>query len=631
MATNAEQVQAKLNSIRGFKSALTNKINSSVKAIDDANHRRPTKSSVDILQIEIIKVNKASDLLVEKYSELCEFDQADNFEDYMKKIEDEEVRTAEQIKNLIDTISDLEDKINTQFLQPVAATARVQPAGQAQGQGQGFTKVNLALKPFDLTKDSTPLELRSWIEQFKAYHRSSKMELSHISVQQAYFKNCIDSCLAGRLHSVIQPNTPILDDGGCLDLLNDIFTHQFPIFTRRLLFFKAAPEKSQLFSDWTKTLTRDGDECDLPGLRVDEIYVLRYLVGCHDEKLLDLMMREADPTKAKLDAIIMAYEVACVNRNTMSSDPSVQINAASSRGRGGGRGTSRGRGNQGQGRGNQQPRGGSRPQNPGQNSDGKTRQQRIKEIVSQGLCLKCGHDWQLGHDDNCRGFSGTCNSCSRKGHFSTVCLKGFSGSCVIPSNASARNIHVDDSSNHDEETHTRDHSPAYSAVGALSQVVRTKAIKVNKTSSNSSINLPTPRINIDLHTQSGKIFNVNALPDTGATRTLISYDLAQRFGLVPIHARRDIITVANGEHIDCAGAVNVGVFHNGSAVVIDALITSGLQNEILISWYDLRELGIIPIDFPNAKAFLAKSAVIPPPIISRPSSPSYASIASKNI
>ncbi len=49
----------------------------------------------------------------------------------------------------------------------------------------------------------------------------------------------------------------------------------------------------------------------------------------------------------------------------------------------------------------------------------------------------------------------------------------------------------------------------------------------------------------------------------------------------------------------------------GASVVVDAIISKDLDNEILLSWFDMQALGVLPVDFPNKVAAFKDKHVIP--------------------
>ena len=72
------------------------------------------------------------------------------------------------------------------------------------------TKPNEALCPKKLSRDCTPVELNIWVESFKAYYVSGRLELASVGEQQAYFRACIEAPLVARISGRVTPDTPVL-------------------------------------------------------------------------------------------------------------------------------------------------------------------------------------------------------------------------------------------------------------------------------------------------------------------------------------------------------------------------------------------------------------------------------------
>ncbi|TRY73443.1 hypothetical protein TCAL_11338, partial [Tigriopus californicus] len=92
-----------------------------------------------------------------------------------------------------------------------------------------------------------------------------------------------------------------------------------------------------------------------------------------------------------------------------------------------------------------------------------------------------------------------------------------------------------------------------------------------------------------------------AIPDTGATRTMLSLDVAQRHGL-QLDATSDKVKAANGDQMSVAGRVVL-------ELTVDCLVSSCMHNCMLISWHDLQNLGVIGPAFPLAASGEINTAV----------------------
>jgi hypothetical protein len=114
------------------------------------------------------------------------------------------------------------------------------------------------------------------------------------------------------------------------------------------------------------------------------------------------------------------------------------------------------------------------------------------------------------------------------------------------------------------------------------------------------VNKPTPRISIIIESSSGTPFTFSALPDTGATHTIIAKDVANTYGLLIKHAPNDTLYAANDTELICNGSTKISVTYAGShKIQIDALVTSSIKNDVFIGWHDLIALGVLSKTFPH--------------------------------
>ena len=95
----------------------------------------------------------------------------------------------------------------------------------------------------------------------------------------------------------------------------------------------------------------------------------------------------------------------------------------------------------------------------------------------------------------------------------------------------------------------------------------------------------------------------DALPDTGATRSVVTSSLVEKYGLQN-HVRRlppnVQLKAANNSLIPLRGHISLCVTANGHSSVVNALVSEDLSEVFFISWHDLVALRVLPPDFPNA-------------------------------
>jgi len=116
-------------------------------------------------------------------------------------------------------------------------------------------------------------------------------------------------------------------------------------------------------------------------------------------------------------------------------------------------------------------------------------------------------------------------------------------------------------------------------------------------------NAPTPLLPVKISLLNGNYeFQFKAMPDTGATRTVIAQDLlvANGLGKYIVKSNNIRLRVADGNLMPVTGSIKLivkGVFHN-IAHVVNALVTPVMHQEMMLSWHDLVGMRVISPNFP---------------------------------
>jgi len=96
----------------------------------------------------------------------------------------------------------------------------------------------------------------------------------------------------------------------------------------------------------------------------------------------------------------------------------------------------------------------------------------------------------------------------------------------------------------------------------------------------------------------GTICKYDLIPDSGSSRTLIPLELVKKHKW-KLNPSEDVIFAANNSVMKNNGQIDILVEFNGCETQIDALVSSDLKNNILIAWFDLVKMDILPKHFPN--------------------------------
>ena len=302
------------------------------------------------------------------------------------------------------------------FNTSVSDGGSIYSAANTDGATGHVRKPNAALKPSKLTRDATPVEFAVWLEAYMAYYSSSRMELAPLPEQMAYLKACLDTGLLSRLDSELTSQTPILytseEKDGSFDpalhnksafqALEEEFLLQYPIFTRRLDFFRHAHPPNQTFSEWIQEVDKMGDQCSMTeGLSADEVYVLRYRSALQNQKLREELLKLDNPTRHSIREAVQKWEVAQRCSKGITAPPHKSASSAL----------------QAQTSSVAPSRGGGarqkQPQHPQATTQGANNQR------GGFRCMRCG---STNSQHNCTAIGATCKKCGKKGHYKGVCL-----------------------------------------------------------------------------------------------------------------------------------------------------------------------------------------------------------------
>ncbi len=450
---------------------------------------------------------------------------------------------------------------------PAAAGAGAAGAGGAAAPSR--IKPVETLKPRELNLGYSPEEMRVWAGQFKAFYRASQLGAGSIAEQQAYLFVCLDRQLASRVRDEIEADTPVIGaEGSCMSVIEREFLLRYPLFLRRLKFFMFQQAKNQLFSDFATKLRKIGDEAELGGIGIDELYVYKYICSTCDEELREKFLEVENPKWEDLKKVYRAYEQALgalkeLKRTAGANESKKSNNNNNSSDSRRGRSKSRGPDDRGKKKG--------RP------------------------CFRCG---QTGHTPwQCPRKDDPCFYCEKKGHLAPMCRKKKKDARQNDGGGSERRSRADirpprGSSPRRSPSPDRRRSPSRgSSAKSVSNV--TRLVEVPRRGSQ-----PTPDLLVQFST-GRKQFEVLVTPDTGSTRSIFPKSLLDENKIPFKWVDNEFLFAADGKEMACEGVFTCWAScHGREQVPLDAIVSSAVS-QVLLAWHDLIALGVIPADFPN--------------------------------
>ncbi len=348
----------------------------------------PTHEAATYLNIEWAKFDrKCRDVQIGL--QLLMATNPDSYEKTMKGVETQ----AKEYGELSDKMAKVLQKL-TQFNRDPTVAAAAAPNAKEP-------KIKKELCPDLLTKDTTPIEFRKFLRDYKVYYKESYMDKASLEGQHHYLLKCLDAELGERLLAISEPITPIFPVLGnaniksCISILEEEFNRRFPVTNRRKDFFMQS-QGTQQFTAYIDKLRNMAVEADLASANPEDLIVVMGIVGCKEDELRGELQKLEAPKLEDILKLGEAYE-----RKTFAEKGfTVKVNAAPVHQSGGAR---------------QKPQGNKRT-NP---NDDPQRRKEIENIM-KGKCYRCGEAHQT---DKCptKGQKINCTSCNRRGHTEKAC------------------------------------------------------------------------------------------------------------------------------------------------------------------------------------------------------------------
>ena len=276
-ATKDADVLQLEHALRGYKAHFTRTVNANKRLVDFAP-TVPTQSTVESLQKGLQKLDEQYEKLTQVILELQDTCTEEGHEEYETYLDELLGRYEENKFNILDAIK----ATGLQPREPLTrATRRSRRTGSPDDDNTDVKlHLNKSLKPFSLLSTHNPTEFRSWVKQFRAYWRTSNMESLEVADQQIYLENCVEPVLYSRIETYVTDTTPIFGaDDCCVGLLMKDFEERWPLYTRRLEFFRSSQDVGQEVSTWVCKLKQLAEECELEDLSQDDLLMFRIVAG----------------------------------------------------------------------------------------------------------------------------------------------------------------------------------------------------------------------------------------------------------------------------------------------------------------------------------------------------------------
>ena len=261
----------------------------------------------------------------------------------------------------------------------------------APGQGgNNKSKIRNDLKPKELKRDFTPMERTTWMRSFRHFFRASNMEKSPAQEQQANLLVCVEPSIATEIVSSVDENTPVYkpenppaDMVACMDVIETIFMHEYPILKRRCDFTQLRQDRGETMSQFILRVTQHANECDLNSMKLEDHLIMLAMIGTREEDLRSALYRLREPKWQEVKTVALDYERG---RNTRVSSETAYYATRNQ----------------------------TKPKRGNFNATPQKKKQQ---------CFRCGDLTHTSKD--CKLPKSTiCNKCNKKGHLGKICFGG---------------------------------------------------------------------------------------------------------------------------------------------------------------------------------------------------------------
>ena len=431
------------------------------------------------------------------------------------------------------------------------AEFQIQEALQAAKSGvsrPSEVKVIKDLKPFELTEAHKPSELTDWMETFESYYEVSNLRTTALHIQRRFFLKNLNTTLKTYCKEHIKDDTPVFGPtDSCYAILLKRFESKYPIFYKRVMYFTYKQEGNNS-TDFCTELSNLAKEADIEGLTPDDIHIFRIITGLNDQRLREKLLKLDKPTLEQVEQTCMMYETSKVSVRACNKTENASVAFTKAK-----------------------------------NNQNHHKNNQPKSQNSKKNCWNCGRD-NHSNKEQCPAKGKTCSYCKKEGHFKS----DKNGTPVCFEFRKSLNLYT-----------ARHHNKSNSGKSKTYAIV-TKTMSVEDY-------LPMPKVPIIVSAPNRKSFKVEALPDTGATRTLIPWRIAKKNNL-KLEACDVRLSNASGKRMNVRGATKFQISYGPSSITINALVSEDLRgSDMLLSCHSMRDLGMLPPNFPSPLSDVSKA------------------------
>ena len=478
-----------------------------------------------------------------------------------------QVQTSQRhIQALIERLEQQEEQSKeaaTALQHQLAATASASPA-PSQPASTPPSRPTSAPSPPKLTPGISLREFRAWRATWTDYFELTDGRHLSAERQLALFRTCLSPEMRATLGHTIPTKQTLADQ---LDEIALHFQRQRNVALYRVHFEQRQQQPGEPFDNFYVALRELATDAELCGTCLDTRLTTGIMSGVRSEDVRKkLLALTPFPQLQAVVALCRSEESASNTEADLSAKPA--LNAAT-----------------------RKP--GAQRRSQTSLSGPRTTQDKASSSPSAGspaLCRYCGGRPHRSRSD-CPAYGKTCSLCNRRHHFPRVC-ESKDKPRALPTRSGQQQ----------RDTHAQQPKQRIASLG-------TRALTTQRTR-------PSPQVSVTLFTNDGErsLGTHVATPDTGADATVIGRQQFLALGLSladlqpPLH---DEVVVANGETLPCLGTYPLQI-RLGQRSTVDRVAVFDSVDGILLAWFVVRDLGLIPSNFPEPLPLSVDKIAVPP-------------------
>ena len=272
------EIETKLASVRGYKATVTRTVNVIKNVFLPA---KVSSSTLDKCRDYRNELDKHFQKLTDAIQELCELD-PNSAEKTLVNLDEYEQKYSEVYRLLLDREASVEEDLVNRT---ISSGNSNNSSENSKDSSCIISKVDKLLRPFTISTDHTPQDLRRWNKKFRQYFASGNVASQPLDIQQAYFEACVDDVILNNITEFITPTTPIFGVGGCIDQVNECFKTLYPLFNRRYDYFHTFPTRGEDALSFYSRLRLACVEADSKKLDADQLFIFLFLAHYPDDKI----------------------------------------------------------------------------------------------------------------------------------------------------------------------------------------------------------------------------------------------------------------------------------------------------------------------------------------------------------